>query len=102
MASRLELHEELCGLLGSQNVYYQPPASFKMSYPCIVYSRSGINKRNADDRMYKSVNEYGIIVIDRDPDSMIPDHILEHFAMCRFDRFYTSDNLNHFSLTLNY
>lgn len=102
MASRLELHEELCELLGTRNVYFQPPESIKLSYPCIIYSRSGVTKQNANNRLYKSVNEYGIIVIDANPDSSIPDDILNHFPMCRFDRSYTSNNLNHTSLTLNY
>ena len=102
MASRLELHEELCGLLGSQNVYFQPPESIKLSYPCIVYSRSGVDVAKADNRLYKRINEYEITVIDRDPDSEISNYILEHFPMCRFDRDYTSNNLNHTVLTLYY
>ena len=102
MASRLELHEELCELLGTRNVYFQPPESIKLSYPCIKYSKTGVDKRNANNRPYKSINEYGIIVIDPNPDSDIPDRILNHFSMCRFDRAYASDNLNHTSLTLNY
>ena len=34
---RLELHEILCTILGSRNVYFQPPESIKMNYPAIVY-----------------------------------------------------------------
>jgi hypothetical protein len=102
MASRLELHDELCELLGSRCVYFQPPESIKLNYPCIVYSRSNINKLNANNALYKKTNQYEVIVIDRDPDSDISDRILEHFSMCRFDREYTSDNLNHNILTLYY
>ena len=102
MASRLELHEELCDILGSRNVYFQPPASIKLNYPCIVYSISSINKQNANDKMYKSMNEYKVVVIDSDPDSEIPNKIISHFPMCRFDRAYTSDNLNHSALSLYY
>ena len=102
MASRLELHEELCDILGSRNVYFQPPASIKLNYPCIVYSISSINKQNANDKMYKSMNEYKVVVIDSDPDSEIPNKIISHFPMCRFDRPYTSDNLNHSVLSLYY
>ena len=102
MASRLELHEELVGLLGSRNIYFQPPESIKLNYPCIVYSISGISKRNANNKMYNNAIEYEVIVIDKDPDSEIPMKILAHFPMCRFDRSYTSDNLNHSALTLYY
>lgn len=102
MASRLELHEEFCNILGSRNAYFQPPASIKLNYPCIVYSISSVNKQNANDKMYKSMNEYKVVVIDSDPDSEIPNKIIAHFPMCRFDRAYTSDNLNHSALSLYY
>lgn len=102
MASRLELHEELCDILGSRNAYFQPPASIKLNYPCIVYSVLSVNKQNANDKMYKSMNQYKVVVIDSDPDSEIPSKIIAHFPMCRFDRPYTSDNLNHSVLTLYY
>ena len=102
MANRLELHEEFCNILGSRNAYFQPPASIKLNYPCIVYSISSVNKKNANDKMYKSMNEYKVVVIDSDPDSEIPNKIIAHFPMCRFDRAYTSDNLNHSALSLYY
>lgn len=102
MASRLELHEELCELLGSRNVYYSPPESVKMSYPCIRYSLSGIQQDYANDEHYRDINKYEVIVIDPDPDSSIHLWTAHHFAMCSFDRAYVADNLNHFVLTLYY
>lgn len=102
MASRLELHEELCAILDSRNVYFQPPASLEMQYPCIVYSLSGIDKLNANNNSYKTDKRYEITVIDYDPDSDIADKILAYFQMCSFDRPFVSDNLNHWVLTLYY
>lgn len=102
MANRTNLHQELCDILGSTNVYFQPPASISMKYPCIKYSLAGINTARADDINYKKVNQYTVIVIDRNPDSETPEKILDHFRMCRFDRGYPADNLNHFVLTLYY
>lgn len=101
-ASRLKLHEELCELLGSRAVYYQPPASLQLKYPCIVYSKAGIDKRNANDRLYQMVYRFEIVVIEDDPDSDLIDRILLHFPMCSFDQSYVSDNLYHKSLTLYY
>ncbi len=98
MASRLQLHEELCTLLGSRNVYFQPPRS--MQYPCIKYSRSGIDQHRANDSLYLSTSQYELTVIDYNPESDVPEKILKHFPMCRFDRGYVADNLNHFVLTL--
>lgn len=102
MASRLELHEELCDILENRNVYYQPPASIKMNYPCIRYSLSGIDSLRADDRQYKNTRRYEIILIDTNPDSIFFDRILNRFSMCSFDRPYTADNLNHFVFTIYY
>lgn len=102
MADQLELHEELCKLLGSRNVYFQPPESVKLNYPCIVYSRSGFNNRKANNKVYMSNKRYEIIVIERDPDSNLVDDILNRFPLCSFDRPYTSDNLYHNVLTLYY
>lgn len=101
MASRLDLHEELCEILGSRNVYFQPPESMRLTYPCIVYSKTGVTKFNANNRIYKTDDQYQVITIDHDPDSDIYSRILSRFPMCRFDRSYTADNLNHNVLTLH-
>jgi hypothetical protein len=39
------------------------------------------------------------MVIDRNPDSELPDKVIE-LPLCKFDRFYTADNLNHTVFTL--
>ena len=101
MASRLQLQTELEELLGSKNVYYQPPASVKMSYPAIVYSRNDIRNDFANNDVYSQNRSYEVIVIDKNPDSEIVDRI-SRLPMCRFDRHYTSDNLNHDVFTLFY
>ena len=102
MASRLNLHEEFCNILETRNVYFQPPASFNMSYPCIRYSPSEPDQKYADNRYYTKTNRYDGIVIDRDPESKIPDKILEHFSRCKLGNPYVADNLNHFPFTIYY
>lgn len=102
MASKLKLHEEFCTILGNRFVYFNPPESLKLSYPCIKYSLSGVNQKRANNMSYKNTNRYEVIVIDRDPDSDIYEKILAHFQMCSFDRGYFADNLNHKVLTLFY
>lgn len=102
MASRLELQTELEEIMENRNVYYQPPASLKMSYPCIRYYKKGNSAVHADDKVYKHVNRYEGIVIDPNPDSEIADTIVYHFEMCSLGQGYTADNLNHFPFTLYY
>lgn len=101
MSSRLELHEELRAILGSGLVYFQPPETVKMTYPCIVYALDDVDMRYADDKPYLNKRCYSVTVIDKDPDSAIPDGLLI-LPMCSFERFYTADNLNHWVFRLYY
>jgi hypothetical protein len=98
---RLDLHEILATILGSRNVYFQPPATVTILYPCIIYHRSQINIKQADDSIYKYTIGYMVTVIDQDPDSLIPEKLLA-LPLCRFDRHYTADNLNHDVFTIYY
>ena len=101
MASRLKLQNELEELLGSENVYFQPPSSVKMKYPAIKYSLSNIEIKHADDTSYNNKRVYELILIDSNPDSEFVDKLLQ-LPYCSFDRFYPSDNLNHYSFKLYY
>ena len=65
---RLELHEILCTILGSRNVYFQPPESIKMNYPAIVYGLDDIDNQYANDGVYLSHRRYSVTVIDKNPD----------------------------------
>lgn len=94
MAPRLDLHAILTNILEADHVYFQPPPTVQMQYPCIVYRRDYLLVNHADDRPYKHRKRYLVTVIDKDPDSVIPDKIAE-LPMCSYDRFYTADNLNH-------
>lgn len=101
MASRLKLQSELEELLGSRNVYFQPPASLEMKYPAIVYQRSNIRNTFANNSVYKQNDAYEIVVIYKDPDSDIPRKV-SLLPLCSFDRHYVADNLNHDTFTIYY
>lgn len=100
MASRLQLHEILCDILGTRNVYFQPPESVKMKYPAIVYSLINIKNNFADNRVYRANKQYEIIVIDKNPDSEIVNEIMHHLPIVSFNRHYKADNLNHYVFTV--
>lgn len=91
--SRLELQAILKKI--TPNVYFQPPETIKIKYPCIIYEKATEASRYADNNPYFTVNGYDVIVIDRDPDSLIPDSV-RSLPMCAFNRAYSSDNLHHF------
>lgn len=100
---RTELHEKLCEVLGSRNCYYSPPASLFMKYPCIRYNCDGDATKYADNREYTNMRRYTLLFITSDPDGWdMIDRLKEKFTHCRFDRYYTADNLSHFVLTVYY
>ena len=101
MASRLDLQTKLESILGSRNVYFQPPSSVRIKYPAIIYSRKDIEIRSADNIAYRKLPSYEVILIDKNPDSEFVDKILD-LPYCAFDRHYESDNLNHDVFTLYY
>ena len=101
MGTRLELQSKLEELLGSKNVYYQPPESLRIEYPAIIYSKNKIDVRRADNSPYRMNTSYSITVVDRRPDHPVIQKLLE-LPYCSYDRNYKSDNLSHDSLTLYY
>ena len=99
MADRLELHSIFQELLGSSNVYYQPPESIKMQYDAIRYSKKTIDSKYANDRKYSMIDCYEIIVISRLPDNPVIKKLLS-LPYCSYDRHYVADNLHHDVLTI--
>ena len=92
MGRRLELQEMLESIC--DNVYFQPPASERMSYPCIRYELYDIDNKFADNKVYLQDHGWQLTVIDRNPDSEIADRV-SRIDGIRFNRFYRADNLNH-------
>ena len=99
MARRADLQILLESILGSRNVYYDPPESIRMNYPAIRYKRSKIANTFANNSVYKQNNRYEIIVMYYDPDSELPG-IISRLPMCAHDREYVVDNLHHDVFTL--
>lgn len=77
-----------------QNVYFQPPETVKLKYPCIIYNRSSGDTEFADNKPYTFTHRYEIMIIDPNPDSDIIEKVAA-LPMCRMDRHYTAENLNH-------
>ena len=102
MARRLQLHEEFCRILGTRNVYFQPPESVKLKYDCIVYSINNREDLRADDKHYRKLIRYEVTLIYRDPDSDLPERMLDEFTRITHQRHFTVDNLHHDIYTLFY
>lgn len=91
---RIELQNLLVEVLGSKNVYFQPPMNITMKYPCIRYERSKIDHDYADNHAYTDKKSYTLTVIYKDPDSSLPDDI-SRLPMCKHSQHYVADNLHH-------
>ncbi len=98
---RLELHEILCGILGSRNVYYQAPTSIKINYPAIIYKLDDIKNDKADNRVYIQKRTFTVTYIDKSPISNVVD-VLSKYPHCEFSRGFVTDNLNHSVFSLYY
>lgn len=99
MADRPELQALLEEILGSGNVYFDPPNNVKMNYPAIRYHRSRIDNRFANNSVYKQDIRYEVIAIYRDPDSDLPLKISK-LPKCAHNQAYVADNLHHDVFTL--
>ena len=102
MARRLQLHEKFCEILGTRNVYFQPPASVKLNYDCIVYRVQNRNDLNADNKRYRNLIAYEVKFIYRDPDSLIPEIIMNSFDYVIHNNTFVVDNLHHDVFTIYY
>ncbi len=91
---RTELHAILVAILGSDQVYFQPSATTTLKYPCILYSRETMDIRHANNKPYKHQRRYLITVVDRNPDSEIPDKVAQ-LPTATYGRSYSADYLNH-------
>lgn len=103
MATRLQLHEELKRVLGSSYVYYQPPETLKLNYPCFVYNSEPGEVRHADNKMYIYDARYSLTYITREADHLdTVKRILRNFELIDHDRTFVNDNLYHEVFDLYY
>lgn len=91
MEKRLKLSEMLHDIWPSGNIYFQPPATTKLKFPCIVYEFATYNTRYADNKPYQLMNQFRVTYIDSDPDSDMPEKIAQ-MPQCIGERAYQRDN----------
>lgn len=76
------------------NVYFKPPPSFKLKYPCVVYDRNTYSSTFANNDSYLRRTRYTLTLIDKNPDSIYINFIAD-IPYCQHTRSYIADNLNH-------
>lgn len=100
MATRESLQVTLERLLGSRNVYYNPPATIEMKYDAIRYSLGSPRTNYASNNKHIKMNCYNLIVISRRPDPEVIQKILELPYSSMGGTPYTAENLHHYPITL--
>ena len=98
---RVQLQKNLENLLGSRNVYFQPPTGTRIAYPCIIYKLDSATDQHAEDKIYRRLYRYSLTYITKDPDDPMTD-ISDRIRWCIVGRLFTTDNLNHYVYTLYY
>ena len=101
LEKRLEFQAFLEEILGSEDVYFQPPENITLTYPCVIYKRDLIESEFADNVPYSSGTKYEVMVITSDPDDDIVPKVAG-LPQARHLRFYTADKLNHDVFTVFY
>lgn len=103
-SQRLLLHEMLVGfqeMAGEEpHVYFQPPESVKMQYPCFVYHQSSDQVIHGNDKPYLRREVYEVTYITREAEPVLPD-AMKGLPNTHFDRRYAAENLNHFAFTVS-
>lgn len=92
MDPRLSLNELL--KTTAERVYFDPPDTLQMVYPCITYTRDKMKTKYAGDKPYSIRHGYQVTVIDRNPDSDIVKAV-SALPMCTYSSGFITENLHH-------
>lgn len=99
---RIELQYKLQEVLGSDHVYFRPPESIKLVYPCIVYRLDDGDVNYANNKAYIFKRRYDVQLIHKTADTELVEALIEAFPYIRFQNSFTYDNLMHENYILYY
>lgn len=89
----------LRAILESDNVYFQPPPKFQMSYPCIVFFTDDLKTAHANNTVYSLDVAYSVTFITNITNQTVV-YRLASLSKSSFDRHYISDLLHHYVFTI--
>lgn len=93
--TRSDLQEAFETFLGSGNVYFRPPESKKLKYPCIIYKIRTGDSQYANNATYIFHKAYDVQIIHKEADTDLIERFAFAFPKAKFDRSFKVDNLNH-------
>ena len=89
-----DVHKLLVAILGSKNVYFQPPSKQRIMYPAIIYSRAPYDRTSADNQGYIIRDHYMVTHITKNPNSGTPKALVQ-MPYCRQEQAFKSDEMYH-------
>lgn len=92
-----DLRDHLYLIHNTENVYYDPPESIRMDFPCFRFELNNIDVKHADNKAYAKKPRWAVTYITRDLEEIeeVAEEMLEHFQYCNFDTSFRADNLQH-------
>lgn len=92
-----DVRDKLYLVNNTQNVYYDPPDSIRMEYPCFRFENNNYDVTHADNKAYIKKPRWTVTYITRDVEEIeiVTDQMLNIFMYCNFDTSFRSDNLEH-------
>ncbi len=95
---RIKAWNIFVGILGSENVYFDPPESAKIEYPAIIFSREKIWKTEADNVGYLFNDRFEVKFIRKTESGDIVDKLLM-LPYCEHNRSYKASDMYHDAFT---
>ena len=102
MRSRQTLQDKLEKILGTGAVYFQPPESKTLTYPCIVFELNDTDVTSADNRRFITYDRYHIKHLYKSINNCLKNTILDSFDYISHDNQMKVDGLYNDDFTLYY
>ena len=108
MANGHERWEDVRDILytinNTKNVYYDPPTSIQMKFPCFRFNMNNTDVKFADNFAYLRTKRWTVTYITRDVEDIDPvvKGMLDTFKYCSQETQFKSDNLQHVVFNLYY
>lgn len=91
---RMILGSFLENILGTKNIYFQPPDNIQINYPCIIFERTDVDSKKANNSVFIQQYRYKILVISKNPDELVLNK-LSNIPNCSYEQHYIMNNLHH-------
>lgn len=92
-----QIRDILYTINDTENVYYDPPTSIQMIFPCFRFAMNNTDQKFADNTSYIRTKRWAVTYITRDVEELdaIIEGMLNKFKYCTHETTFRADNLHH-------